>query len=231
MSSPPKPPKAWPVTLQDLLGDRPRLGDVVAAAGDEVGALEPPAEEMPATGAGGDGGLRLARAHEDGLVRRGDVLLLTGAGDLHRHVARRRAAGGGVEEDHGAVVSVLHAQPLVGMRIDPLAVGIRQGRARHSTAEGNQSPGAAHGQALLAVRAAELEGPLRVADGLAGVRPGLGRRRDLAHRGAPAEARRRPPRARRPSPASCPLLWLSSASLSVTHRQPDSHAQATELSR
>ena len=74
-----------------LVGDRARLGDVVAAARREVGALEAAAEQLPAPRAGGDRGLRLPGVDVDGRVGRGDVLLLAGAGDLQGDVARRGA--------------------------------------------------------------------------------------------------------------------------------------------
>src|SRR4029077_9783956 len=99
-----------------LVGDRAGFGDVVAAPRCEVGALEASAEELPIAGAGGDRGPGLSRVDVHGRVGRGHVLLLASTRRLQRDAARRGRAGGGVEENNGAVVAVLDAEPLVGVR-------------------------------------------------------------------------------------------------------------------
>src|SRR5215204_7420611 len=103
--------------LPGLGGDRTGLEHVVAAARDEIGALEASGGQVAPPGAGGDDGSGPTGFDVLGLVRRGNVPEPRPAGDLEGHVPRLGAAVIGVVEHGGNVPATLDAEPLVGVRV------------------------------------------------------------------------------------------------------------------
>ena len=111
--------------LPGLARDRVRLGDEVAAAGDEVGALEAAAEQMPRARAGGDDASSSCRASRSWSCAAGSPCRLAPAHHLQLHVRRRVLRRDGSTRAQGRVEARLHAEALVGVRVDALAAGLR----------------------------------------------------------------------------------------------------------